>query len=69
MARVIYLDDRTRRFARSLREAFPMDDAPCAIGISGPVVIPLGSPPLWARLVRACVRGMDRLLFNHWTHS
>ena len=60
MPRVIYLDDRTRRFPRSLREAF--DERPeCAIGITGPVVIPLCTP-WWVQAIRIVLRGIDRAL-------
>ncbi len=36
--------DTTRRYARTLREAFPMDDNASALGIAGPVVIRLRTP-------------------------
>lgn len=44
--------DTTRRYPRSLREAFPIDDSQSAIGISGPVVIRTRMP-FWRRVVRA----------------
>jgi hypothetical protein len=44
--------DTTRRYPRSLREAFPIDDRQSAIGINGPVVIRTRMP-LWLRAVRA----------------
>lgn len=44
--------DTTRRYARTLREAFPMDDNASALGIAGPVVIRLRTP--WpVRVLRA----------------
>lgn len=41
----------TRCYPRTLREAFPIDDRPSAIGISGPVVIRTRTPG-WLRLLR-----------------
>lgn len=46
--------DTTRRFPRSLREAFK-DWGESAIGITGPVVIPL-RPPWWVRVLRRLLR-------------
>jgi hypothetical protein len=43
------MNHTTRRFPRTLREAFP--DKTDAIGITGPVVIKT-RPPLWVRLLR-----------------
>lgn len=49
------LNTTTRKFPRSLREAFPHLTGETAIGISGPVVIPL-RPPWWARVARRMLR-------------
>lgn len=51
--------DTTRRYPRSLREAFPADDAQSAIGISGPAVIRTRTP-WWVRLVRAISRNRSQ---------
>jgi hypothetical protein len=47
-------DDTTRRFARTVRDAFRDWPENC-IGITGPVVIKTQAP-LWVRIVRAMLR-------------
>lgn len=47
--------DTTRRYPRNLREAFPIDDRPNAIGIDGPVVIRCFCP-WYVRLLRRLLR-------------
>jgi len=59
--RALYIhEDGARRHARTLREAF-REWPENAIGITGPVVIPLGYP-WWVRAIRFVVRGIDRAI-------
>lgn len=48
------MNDTTRTFPRSLREAF-REWGETAIGVTGPVVIPT-RPPWWARVLRRLLR-------------
>lgn len=49
------MNDTTRCYRRSLRDAFPFDSNESALGIAGPVVIPT-RPSLLVRLLRRILK-------------
>ena len=53
--------ETTRKFPRTLREAFQRDDAQSAIGITGPVVIPTKSGFMARALARMDAMTDDQL--------